>query len=329
MLAAKALSEPFLTPAPMVTISTLHGWRYPTFLLHLLTKAAVVGVNWRDISTAARMLPPRVFWRRIRIANLLPAKKRGVLIQDEANDRGMRAERRIALEKRYYSAPREPGLFVLPYFASPQFYEDDFAPLARELATRPRRRSMTLFFSGTVDDEHYAAAARFSILTRPPIIDRLQRGLEKPDAAGLRDRVEINLQHDVSQTEIKHRFTLPEYLARLADADFTLCPPGCGMPHSHNIVEAMAVGTIPITNYAGHMVPPLTHGVDCLAFDTLDELDVIISSLMTIDQASIERMRRAVIDYYDRHLDPAAVGARLVANLDHIDKIAVNDETGR
>ena len=115
---------------------------------------------------------------------------------------------------------------------------------------------------------------------------------------------------------------------QMAEADFFVCPPGCGMPHSHNIVEAMSVGTIPITNYASYMTPPLQHGRHCLAFDTIDEFKAILRNLPQMAQPEIRAMRQAVGDYYRRYLDPIAVGNQIVGALPGIESIVVNDETG-
>jgi hypothetical protein len=329
LLVAKLLTERLLVRGtPRVTLSTMAGWRYPVYLLNALAGAGVVGVHWRDLAAAWRALPGDLFWRRVRIASFMPVGSRGVLIRDDQYGHPIACRRTIQLERRYYSAPRGPDLWVLPYFAHPDFYQQGMAGVARRLLGQPGPRPVTLFFSGTVDGEHYAAAARFSILTRPPIIEHLERRLDDTALAGLKARTELFTIHDVSPGA-RHRFTLPEFLARLASADFCLCPPGCGMPHSHNLIEAMAVGTIPITNYAPFMSPPLRHGVDCFAFETLGDLDRILDSLAALDQASIARMRQGVVDYYNRYLDPSAAGARLLAALPATERLAVNDETGR
>lgn len=326
---AKALSERLLVrAAPRVTLSTLAGWRYPVFLLNALAGAAVVAVDWRDLAAAARALPARLFWRRVRIAGLVPIDQRGVLIVDEQYGRPIPCRRRIRLERRYYASRGDPNVFDLPYFAHPSFYQQDLGPLARRLRGRPGPRAVRLFFSGAVDDVHYAAAARFGILTRPEIMSHLERRLQEPAHAGLRSRTQV-FRSAGAGAEAKPQFTLAEFLARLADADFCLCPPGCGMPHSHNIVEAMAVGAIPVTNYAQFMSPPLRHGIDCLAFETLADFDDVLNTIAELDEAAIARMRESVADYYDHYLAPQAVGQRFLDAIDTTERLAVNDETGR
>lgn len=68
----------------------------------------------------------------------------------------------------------------------------------------------------------------------------------------------------------------------LASADFFLCQPGEIMPQCHNIVEAMAVGTIPLTNYPDWLSPPLVDGREALVFDTFASLDAAVTRAMAI-----------------------------------------------
>ena len=94
------------------------------------------------------------------------------------------------------------------------------------------------------------------------------------------------------------------WLATLATSDFFLCPPGYVMPMCHNIVEAMAVGTIPITNYPEWFDPHLEHLQNCIAFDDKADLLEKLNAVLQMDPEDIARMRRRVIAYYDEHLAP-------------------------
>jgi hypothetical protein len=74
------------------------------------------------------------------------------------------------------------------------------------------------------------------------------------------------------------------------------------MPLCHNIVEAMSVGCIPLTNYADWLSPPLTDGVNCLRFRDRDDLLSRVHDVRSAGSETIARLRRGVIEYYDRHL---------------------------
>src|SRR5262249_4061897 len=155
----------------------------------------------------------------------------------------------IPIDKRYYLTARAPGLYVYPYFAHPAFYQKRLSTLARQLATRSGRRPLRLFFSGTVDKEYYSRQPGFDMLTRPTIIKHLVDKLVQPKYRNLNQKTKIIITNDVSDDIAKHQLSPEEFLRSVALSDFFLCPPGCGMPHCHNIVEAMSVGSIPITNY--------------------------------------------------------------------------------
>lgn len=94
------------------------------------------------------------------------------------------------------------------------------------------------------------------------------------------------------------------WLGNLARANFFLSPPGIVMPMCHNIVEAMAVGAIPITNYPEWFDPPLTHMVDCIVFDEKDDLIEKLKVALSMAQPQVEMMRNNTIAYYQNHLDP-------------------------
>ena len=94
------------------------------------------------------------------------------------------------------------------------------------------------------------------------------------------------------------------WLEIIARANFFLSPPGMVMPMCHNIVEAMAVGAIPITNYPEWFDPPLTHMKNCIVFDEKDDLLEKTKIALNMDQMQIEWMRNNTIAYYQNHLNP-------------------------
>jgi hypothetical protein len=103
---------------------------------------------------------------------------------------------------------------------------------------------------------------------------------------------------DTSKTWINDR----EWLRNLAKADFFLSPPGIVMPMCHNIIEAMAVGTIPITNYPERFDPKLTPMENCLAFDEKVDLIDIIRHALALSADQIAKMRMNAISHYEAHL---------------------------
>lgn len=175
-------------------------------------------------------------------------------------------------------------------------------------ALRASLRRVRIFFSG--DSEHYRRVwIRYPKpkLPREPIVQAIRQrypkctlfsgaaGLEEMFAGPYVNRMVLPAANSV-------RTAVDEWLPTIAKADFFLCPPGIVMPMSHNIVEAMAVGTIPITNYPEWMDPPLQDGINCLAFEDLDDLFVALDRAIEMSPPEIETMRRHVLDYYETYL---------------------------
>lgn len=114
--------------------------------------------------------------------------------------------------------------------------------------------------------------------------------------------------------EFVNYLTQEKYFDFLSKADFFICPPGWRIPHSHNLIEAMSVGTIPITNYHGYMQPRLTPDYDCLTFSTIDDLKIAVAKALNMQTADIQRLRSNVLRYYDEYLEPKKFGSELRRN---------------
>jgi hypothetical protein len=117
-----------------------------------------------------------------------------------------------------------------------------------------------------------------------------------------------------------------DWLATLAQADFFLSPPGIVMPMCHNIIEAMAVGTIPITNYPEWLDPHLENMKNCIVFDDCDDLIAKLRQALAMEPHEIVRMRANVIDYHDRHLRPQTFADRVQGSPDKYVPILIYTE---
>jgi Glycosyl transferases group 1 len=143
------------------------------------------------------------------------------------------------------------------------------------------------------------------------------------------DGIVLSLTGNTEDNTRKHNLSQAEYIEFLATADFMIAPPGWLMPTCHNLVEAMSVGTIPITNYPNYMYPhQLQHKRTSMCFSTIDDLGETLKEALTMEGKEIRRMRGNVIDYYEEFLSPASVGNLLKRQIGVIDNIVVNDESG-
>ena len=200
----------------------------------------------------------------------------------------------------------------------------------RLVSLRATERVRRLFFAGSIHsyyDKRAILGDVFGMLTRAQVV-RLARetGLffEPSGAEQFHERKD---EPFVLIDSARCGIPQPQWLAEVARSDFMLCPPGAIMPMCYNIVEAMAVGTIPLTNYPEWFFPRLRHGHDCFAFSSGADLGACLEEIRSLSPARIAAMRQACIAYYDTHLDPRAVVSRILASgSDHV-RLHVLDET--
>ena len=190
-------------------------------------------------------------------------------------------------------------------------------------ACRSKPRKLRVFFSG--DTNHYGRNwVRYPKpkLARLPIVNAIKENL-----AG--DVVILNSPDDLSRLKAADytnrcvltgssdiRIEPQDWLDTIAMADFFLSPPGIVMPMCHNIIEAMAVGTIPITNYPEWLDPHLEHMENCIVFDDAKDLVSKLKFAMQLDKREIERLRANVIRYYETHMRPDTFIRRVEAHPD-------------
>jgi len=93
---------------------------------------------------------------------------------------------------------------------------------------------------------------------------------------------------------------------------------------SHNLIEAMFCGAIPITNGAAFIAEPLKDGKTCLEFQDAAGLVSVIERALGMDGREMEQVRFAVRDYYDRFLEPRASAETLMRS--YSTRILVNAE---
>jgi glycosyltransferase involved in cell wall biosynthesis len=244
----------------------------------------------------------------------------------------------ITLDKDIAAMPKETGASILmPYPMHPLLYAAD--PSIESL--RQANKSIRLFFAGNINPGTYqfnSICRRFGILNRVEVIDavlglpdhhvwRLHSQAELTEALVQKclDRVVLALS-DGDGTQ-GCRINPSTWLQTLSQCDVFLAPPGNWMPQCHNIIEAMAVGCIPLTNYADWFSPRLINGVNCFQFRDRQELQGCIFKILSMDEAALDRMRRRVIQYHDRYLAPRGFLERLRALQGSEIRVYVNTES--
>jgi hypothetical protein len=163
--------------------------------------------------------------------------------------------------------------------ASPKGYSGD--RLDPRHGVIPRRRVLEI--------AREAAGEAFQLLDPGAVVDGAYRGR--------------HVGFGLSDTSAG-RIAPADWLGVLSQADVFLAAPGVRFPFSHNVVEAMSVGAVPLLQYAHYFDPPLVPGVHCFAYRDERELRAQVQRLMTMDPSELRPMRDAVVDYYRDHLAP-------------------------
>jgi len=220
-------------------------------------------------------------------------------------------------------------MFAPFWFSNPIIIPFSMHPLQANISPehlddcRGRSRKMRVFFSG--DTQHYGRTwVRYPKpkLPRLPIVNAVMENMggnllviNDPAALdGLRNGPYANQCVLTASSEV--RIEPQDWLSTLALADFFLSPPGIVMPMCHNIIEAMAVGTIPITNYPEWLDPHLEHMENCIVFDDRDDLIAKLKMALEMPPEEIARLRSNVIDYYNTYMRPDTFIRRVEASAD-------------
>ena len=200
---------------------------------------------------------------------------------------------------------------IMPFPVHPLLNTPDLDKRLEEY--RSTRKTMKIFFSG--DTAGYSQARlRYPKVKLPrlvvinTILERLGDDVllvnDLSDLGNLRGDTYANkcVIVDTGKIWVDSR----DWLGYLSRADFFLCPPGIVMPMCHNLIEAMAVGAIPVTNYPEWFDPDLKHMETCIVFDDQEDLIIKLRHAMTMDKSQLEKMRMNVLDYYETHLKQGA-----------------------
>jgi hypothetical protein len=182
---------------------------------------------------------------------------------------------------------------------------------------RKLTRTTGIYFSGNTDPKIYDnnnITLRFGILTRKKIISTILNNIDTLDNIlcsfndnGKKNLIDNKIAINAWEWSISHSKNLNnridsfKWLEKLASCNFFICCPGIIIPFSHNAIEAMSVGTIPILQYSDLFDPPLINGINCISFNNDNLLEVLIETIK-LDGEKIQSMRNEVIKYYDQYL---------------------------
>lgn len=220
-----------------------------------------------------------------------------------------------------YQPDYQPGdaCFPMPFPMFPPVYATQQDLQLESYRQQPRQ--WQIFFGGDAERGKYnkkSIRKLYEKLSRAQILDCMTRTLLPESIIELQDetaRLDAEEKQHAGLVVMNTRQckVVPEkWLGTLARSRFFLACPGVRYPMSHNIIEAMAVGSIPITQYPEMFFPPLEDRKNCLTFNNDTELQTAIVTAMTMSESSTAGMVQAAIDYYDDHLAPTTTIQRLL-----------------
>ena len=221
---------------------------------------------------------------------------------------------------------------IMPYPVHPLLSGADLPDRLDRL--RQNRKSLRLFFSG--DTKNYFRNRVHYPNSKLPRLEVIGTLLEDPDIRPihadseitLRNRFEGEHSNDCVIVDTDKMWIDPsEWLPYMSKSDFFICPPGYTMPMCHNVVEAMAVGTIPVINYPEWFNPTLKHMENCIVFGDRADLVDRIKAVLAMDQAEVDELRKRVIDYYENHLNPGKFIRQIETRKEHrLTVLMITDE---
>lgn len=213
--------------------------------------------------------------------------------------------------------PQADDELALPFFVHPQIDAGETVP---DRISIDEPRPMRIFFAGATRRKRYGGPLMreaYGKLSRAEMLDIVDSTLGTDQKRTVTDSESL-----LPEPGARPTFTLVDtdqarippdrWMATLQQADFFLGCPGVEMPLCHNLIEALAAGSVPILQYGEYLDPPLEHGVNCLAFDSPGELIATLHWALSMPEKEIRRLRAETRVYYDSHLRPGRFAERVL-----------------
>ncbi|QQS39773.1 MAG: hypothetical protein IPM63_10325 [Acidobacteriota bacterium] len=236
--------------------------------------------------------------------------KADLVIRDRPSN--SRTEEELLLSTDYFNAANDPEGFAFPYSMHPLIYHLGLDDQITSLRAR-QRESRIFFYSANL--ESY----------RNPEMETLFGKLNREGVAEVVRNYASDLTPDEMPAAIRlaedERIPFEDWLPTLAASSFFVAAPGVVMPYSHNLLEAMAVGTIPITEYPELFHPPLEDGMNCIRFSGREGLREALGRACRLREDEIDALRKRVVEYYDTYLDPESAVSQLLSSADSVERI--------
>ncbi|TCJ19322.1 hypothetical protein EPD60_02570 [Flaviaesturariibacter flavus] len=217
------------------------------------------------------------------------------------------------LSNDYFREEPGPGTYHIPIGMHPHMYKYGWWNAPVDDGNRQR----SVFFAGNFDANDYkifSATGRFTMMDRLAMAGAVAELPECrfPKSAG---ELESGRRHGTIDIVDKANFVVEQSELRptIAQYAFFIACPGVFMPLSHNIYEAMSVGTIPILHeeYAQLFAPALVDGKNAVVFHNGNFTEKLREALAYPEEQAATMVGQ-VKAYYRKHLSPEAIVNELV-----------------
>jgi hypothetical protein len=222
--------------------------------------------------------------------------------------------RRFELSLDYFKTKsNSTSVLRLPFFIHPVMNQY----LPKKLI---EKRNRILFYGS--NDSLYDSndiESRFQLMSRSEVF----RSVERSDLDYISPENFEEFEKQLNNPKIKNAFFFlnstkvwvpaDKWMQVLASFDFFIATPGISMPQSHNVIEAMCTGTIPVIQYSHWFFPSLKHEQNCIHFNSEVELIRRLQNILKMEQSQIERLRNGITDYFSKYIDPNNFGVRIEA----------------
>lgn len=223
----------------------------------------------------------------------------------------------------YYSflhQNRSENDFYVPMTFHPLFYHKDLW----NLDAIPIAKKKSIFMAGNFDEHTYSAIEKtfFNIKSRTEIYNFLKEKeiltlFETNQEFKVFVESEIDYKCVILTTD-KVSIPMDKLLETLSSFKFFLACPGVIIPNSHNIIEAISVGCIPLIQYvyAETFHPPLEHLKTGIIFNDFEDLQNKVQFCYDLPDDKIKEMQKNIMNYYGEYLTPKAVVGKIKLNKD-------------
>lgn len=179
---------------------------------------------------------------------------------------------------------------VVPIMFNPSLLTREAYEKAEQFATRTDRPIKMLFagncdpgtYGGRLMEQKYGLFNRYRLLelSRELLGERM---FFPENYAQLKAAAQDGSLTDRFVWVDTNRFAIPmqDWLSVLSMTEYFFCAPGVAYPYCHNFNESAACGCVPVLQYSDWLMPALTDGEHCVAFDSESTLRARVSGLLS------------------------------------------------